>query len=85
MSFNQSLATGDVLHVTDMAFMFSNALAFSQSLNQWDVSQLTIMEAMLKCATAFNALLDAWDVSKVTTFSDTCLLMPNSFNKIFFL
>ena len=59
----------DVSSVTNMSYMFSNALVFNQSLDSWDVSSATNMSYMFEKAEAFNQSLDPWDVSIVTNMS----------------
>lgn len=52
--------------VTDMSFMFAEAIIFKGDLTMWDVSSVTSMYAMFAFAEAFNSDLSAWDVSSVT-------------------
>ena len=53
-------------NVTDMSFMFWNAISSNQPLNNWDVSNVTDMHFMFSSATSFNKPLNSWDVSNVT-------------------
>ena len=57
----------DVNNVTNMSFMFSDAILFNQNLNSWNVSSVTDMSFMFYNASLFNGNITSWDVSSVTT------------------
>jgi len=59
----------DVSNVTNMSFMFWNALAFNKNISKWDVSSVTNMSHMFWNANAFNQDIFNWDVSNVTDIS----------------
>ena len=51
--------------VTDMSFMFRNAIAFNQDIGDWNVSKVNNMQDMFRNASAFDQDIGDWDVSKV--------------------
>lgn len=55
--------------VTNMSYMFSQAVDFNQSIGHWDVSAVTDMSFMFFSANSFNQPLNNWDVSNVTDMS----------------
>ena len=59
----------DVSSITDMSFMFSNAIYFNGDISKWDVSSVTSMSSMFIDAHSFNADISKWDVSSVTDMS----------------
>ena len=62
-AFNQAInPVWDVSSVTDMSYMFEDAIAFNEPLNSWDVSNVRTMQGMFKGATSFNQPLGSWDV-----------------------
>ncbi|MHA1191805.1 MAG: BspA family leucine-rich repeat surface protein [Promethearchaeota archaeon] len=64
----------DVSSVTNMTFMFYNAITFNQDIGSWDVSSVTDMSYMFRNANSFNQDIGSWDASSVTSmyemFSD---------------
>ena len=56
----------DMSSVTDMSYIFYNALSFNQDISNWDVSSVTNMRGMFCGAEAFNRNISNWDVSSVT-------------------
>ena len=56
----------DLSRVTDMGYMFHDAVSFNGDLSGWDVSSVTDMGGMFFTAISFNQPLDSWDVSSVT-------------------
>lgn len=77
-SFNQSINSWDVSHITDMNYMFSNS-AYDQPLNNWNVSNVTNMTAMFQTA-KFNQPINTWNVSNVTNMK-AMFAFTNFFNQ----
>ena len=56
----------DVSKITDMSFLFFDALEdFDGDISEWDVSSVTNMKGMFN-ASRFNGDISKWDVSNVT-------------------
>ena len=53
-------------NVTNMEYMFDDAILLTNHIGNWDVSSVTNMSSMFYGATAFNQDISTWDVSKVT-------------------
>ena len=53
-------------NITNMSYIFNDALTFNQDISSWDVSNVTDMESMFRGATTFNSDISLWDTSKVT-------------------
>ena len=77
---NQALNNWDVSNVTDMSWMFDEAIFFNQPLNNWNVGNVTDMSFMFFLARSFNQPLNNWDVSNVTDMLGMFGL-ANSFNR----
>ncbi len=60
------ISTWDTSHVTNMDYLFENAIEFNDDISDWDVSKVVSMRGMFANATSFESMLDRWDVSKVT-------------------
>lgn len=58
--------TPNLLEVTDMSEMFSNAKIFDQDISSWDVSSVTDMSKVFYTALNFNQDIGSWDVSSAT-------------------
>ena len=69
----------DLSGVTDMTYMFFNAISFDGDLSSWNVSGVTDMSGMFRDTTSFNGNLSAWDVSRVTDM-DNVFHGATSFN-----
>jgi surface protein len=68
--FDKHLSNWDVSQVTNMSYMFSNAIEFKGSLYSWDVRNVTNMSSMFSYATSFYDVdIDNWNVSNVTDMS----------------
>jgi surface protein len=70
--FNQDISSWDVSNVTNMSFMFDNAIQFNNndiSLNGWDVSNVTTMSHMFDNAEQFNQNITGWVVKNVINMS----------------
>ena len=63
--FNGDITGWDVSNVTDMCYMFLNAVSFNQPIGNWNVSKVNYMQGMFCEATSFNQTIDKWDVSNV--------------------
>jgi surface protein len=64
-----ALDVPDLTKVSNMAEMFSGAVAFNQDISSWDVSSVTDISGMFYRAAAFNQDISSWDVSSVTDMS----------------
>jgi surface protein len=64
-----SIGYWDVSGVTDMSYMFTDAIVFNQDLSGWNTSNVTDMSNMFYDASGFNRPLATWNTSKVTTMS----------------
>ncbi|MBT3406191.1 BspA family leucine-rich repeat surface protein, partial [Candidatus Woesearchaeota archaeon] len=53
-------------NVTNLDFMFSDAVNFNQDLSGWNVSNVMTMSFMFSNADSFNENISTWDVSSVT-------------------
>ena len=71
--------TPNLSGVTDMTYMFFNAISFDGDLSSWNVSGVTDMSGMFRDTTSFNGNLSAWDVSRVTDM-DNVFHGATSFN-----
>ncbi len=60
----------DLSRVTDMADMFTQAIAFNVDIGNWDVSTVNNMKSMFASARAFNQDLSNWNVSMVDNMSN---------------
>jgi surface protein len=63
----------DVSNVTNMSFMFSDAILFNQNLNSWNVSSVTDMSFMFYNANSFNGNIISWNVTNVTNMNSLFL------------
>jgi len=61
--------TPDLANVTDISYMFSEAINFNSNINNWDVSNVEGMSGVFFKATSFNQPLDNWNTSNVTSMS----------------
>ena len=52
--------------VTDMSYMFYQAVSFNQEIGSWNTSQVTDMQYMFYRGEIFNQSLNSWDTSRVT-------------------
>ncbi len=59
----------DLSNVTDMGFMFADAVNFNSDVSNWDVSNITNMSRMFRNAASFNQDIGNWNVSNVTNMS----------------
>ncbi len=59
----------DLSAVTDMSYMFNNALKANPDVSKWDVSNVTNMSHMFDHAISAAPDLSNWDVSNVTDMS----------------
>ncbi len=62
---NPSLNNWNTSTITDMYYMFGDALQFNQPLGSWNTSNVTNMGLMFD-NTSFNQHIGEWDTSKVT-------------------
>ncbi|MBO0340851.1 BspA family leucine-rich repeat surface protein [Flagellimonas profundi] len=69
----------DLSNVTDMSYMFKDAISFSGDISGWDTSNVTTMEGMFQDATSFNGDISGWNTSNVTNMS-FMFLLATSFN-----
>jgi len=63
----------DTSAVTDMSYLFTQALAFNQNIGSWNTAKVTSMGNMFWSATAFNQNIGSWNTVNVTS-------MGNMFN-----
>jgi surface protein len=56
--------------VTDMSFMFDNAVSFNGDIGTWHTSKVTEMSNMFYGDGAFDQNLGRWDVSSVTNMAN---------------
>ena len=56
--------------LTDMGYMFSEAVLFNSDIGNWDTSQTQTMSYMFYGASSFNQSLSAWDTSNVTRMNN---------------
>jgi 6-phosphogluconolactonase (cycloisomerase 2 family) len=64
--------------VTDMASMFSEAIAFNGAIGGWDVSGVKYMNSMFYNAHAFNEDLSQWNVENVDEMTDMFTVDDNT-------
>jgi len=57
------------VNVTNMSYMFSNAIVFNQDIGNWDVSNVTDMSFMFYHADLFNQDIGNWNVNNVVNMS----------------
>lgn len=65
--FNWDIWYWDTSSVTDMAYMFADAISFNQEIGSWDTSNVTTMSYMFKGASNFNKNIDSWNMSNVSS------------------
>jgi surface protein len=72
-TFNQPIGNWDVSSVTDMSYMFYEAISFNQPIGNWDVSNVTDMSWMFYGGDLevpdFNQPIGNWNVSSVTNMT----------------
>jgi hypothetical protein len=56
-----------VSNVTNMRYMFSNALSFNQAIGNWNVSEVRNMNGMFKDALSFEQDISMWDMRFAST------------------
>ncbi|AUB31238.1 BspA family leucine-rich repeat surface protein [Spiroplasma floricola] len=66
----------DTSNVTNMEYIFMDAIDFNQDIGSWDTSNVTNMSGMFLYAYNFNQDIGSWNTSKVTN-------MSNLFNNAF--
>lgn len=54
-------------NVTDMSYMFNNAVSFNQNIGNWNVSNVANMSTMFAFALSFNKDLSKWKVADNVT------------------
>lgn len=64
-----AIDTPDLSNVTNISYMFANAILFNQDINNWNVSNVVNMSNMFNNATDFNQPLNSWNVSNVTNMT----------------
>lgn len=69
MSNVPNIELWDVSGITDMSYMFRNAISFNDNIGNWDVSNVTNMRHMFVTAEVFNQDIGSWDVSNVTNMN----------------
>jgi len=55
--------------ITNMRFLFFEAMSFNKPLESWDTSSVTDMDFMFSGARSFNQPIGSWDTSAVTSMS----------------
>ncbi|MHA1791882.1 MAG: BspA family leucine-rich repeat surface protein [Promethearchaeota archaeon] len=55
----------DTSSVTDMGYMFDQAIVFNGSIGSWNTSSVTSMVYMFDQASSFNQDISSWDISSV--------------------
>ena len=60
------LNSWDTSRVTDMSYMFYDALVVNQRIGAWDTKRVKTMQGMFMDARAFNQPIGAWNTSSVT-------------------
>ncbi len=55
----------DISSITEMAWMFQNAILFNQNIGNWDTDNVVGMFATFSNALLFNQNIDKWNVSNV--------------------
>ena len=86
-NFNQSIDNWATDNVTDMSFMFAEAVSFDPQpslfiypgISLWNTGNVTTMEGMFKNATSFNAQL-LWNTSNVENMA-VMFLNADTFNQ----
>ena len=68
-SFNDNISSWDTSNVTDMNYMFTNAVNFNQDVSKWNTSSVTKMDGTFGLAKAFNQNIGSWDVSNVNSMA----------------
>ena len=68
-SGNWDIGDWDTSKVTDMSYMFENAVNFNQDIGGWVTSNVTDMRGMFYNAVDFDQDIGEWDTSKVTNMS----------------
>ncbi|MFC2425207.1 MAG: BspA family leucine-rich repeat surface protein [Bacteroidota bacterium] len=77
---NDNIGDWDVSGITNMSYMFSQALVFNKDISNWKVGKVTRMASMFASAAAFNQPIGNWDVSKVTKM-DFMFAYATAFNQ----
>jgi len=62
--------TPDLSNVTNMSFMFLNAISFNQDISDWNMSWVESILWMFQGASSFNTSLIEWDTSSVINMLD---------------
>jgi surface protein len=77
-AFDQSLASLNTSHVTDMSSMFQETANFNGDVSTWDTSSVTTTANMFYAALKFNnsAGLSDWDTGNVTNMSQMFSYAP---------
>ena len=69
----------DLSQVTNMNYMFANAISFDGNIGNWDTSNVSSMSYMFSGATSFNQNLNNWNVENVWDM-DGMFQSASSFN-----
>ena len=77
---DSNISSWDTSNVTNMSYLFSDALIFNQSISSWDTSSVTDMSYMFAYTNSFNQSLSTWDTSNVTNM-EGLFRSASSFNQ----
>ncbi|HEY3429254.1 MAG TPA: choice-of-anchor tandem repeat GloVer-containing protein, partial [Cyclobacteriaceae bacterium] len=65
-----NIGTWNTATVTNMTFMFYDAIIFNQDIGAWNTAAVTNMSTMFSDAPAFNQNIGSWNTAAVTNMSD---------------
>lgn len=68
---NSSFNNWNVSNITNLSFMFYNAIAFNQNISSWNTTNVVDMSYLFYNATAFNQNIGSWNTANVKSMAST--------------